>query len=185
LKTKKVILFSTLVVLIGVSMFFALSYLSNPKSSSQTLPTAQGSAAQGVYDGFQVTMTLEKTEYTLGEPIYVTLTLTNISNQTVNFGLGWDNDFDLQVYNGTNSTVYSSINDSGPIHPYVVLLETLNAGESLSETLSWQQTSYPAAGQPEGVPVSQGTYYIVGQIGPIYYVTNSTIETTPIQVTIV
>jgi hypothetical protein len=176
---RKLILFSVLTVLLGVGVVFALSYEFTPQNSSQPLPTTQG-----VYDGFQLTMTLEKTEYTLGEPIEITLTLTNIGNQTASFGLDWANDFGLQVSNGTNSTIYSSINDSGPFHQYVVMYETLNAGESLSENLSWQQISYPAAWQPEGVPVLPGTYYIVGQIGPIYGA-NSTIETTPMQVTIV
>src|SRR5271157_334931 len=194
---RKLIFSLALTVLLGVGVVYAVSYEFTPQNPSQTLATTQG-----VYDGFQLTMTLEKTEYALGEPINITLTLTNISNQTASFGLSWDNDFDLQVYNCTNSTIYSSANDSGSFeivngslyeyyHP--VLGETLNAGESLSENLSWQQMSYPAAWPqtsypitwpPEGVPVLSGTYYIVGHIGPIYGA-NSTIETASIQITIV
>jgi hypothetical protein len=106
----------------------------------------------------------------------------------------------MQVYNGTNTAIYSSKNDSGSyliyngsLYGYFVIAgETLNAGESLSVNLSWEQMSYPAAWPqtsyliawpPEGVPVLPGTYYIVGRIGPIYGA-NSTIETTPIQITI-
>jgi hypothetical protein len=179
----KIVLFSALVVLFGVSMFLVLAYPFEPKSPSQTLPTAQG-----VYDGLQLTMTLEKTEYTLGEPINITLTLTNISNKTVSFWLDYYNDFDFRVYNGTNSTVYSHSNPGGYIEavPDVIWDVTLNAGKSLSVEFSWQQTWYPNVPvQMEGVPVLPGTYYIVGQVGPIYFRTNSTIETTPIQVTIV
>jgi len=175
-------LFSTLVVLLGVSTFFVLANPFEPKSPSQTLPIAQG-----VYDGLQLTMTLEKTEYTLGEPINITLTLTNIGNQTASFWLDYSNDFDFQVYNGANSTIYSHSNPGGYIEavPDVVWSETLNAGKSLSAEFSWQQTWYPnVPAQMEGVPVLPGTYYIVGQIGPIYFRTNSTIETTPIQITI-
>jgi hypothetical protein len=187
---RKLILFSALTVLLGVGLVYALSYAFTPQNSSQTLPTTQV-----VYDGFRLTLTLEKTEYTLGELINTTLTLTNISNQTASFGLS-DDFFDLQVYNGTNSTIYSTINDSPYLYENFHLLvnETLNAGQSLSEDLSWNQTSYPAAWQQlpypaarqsEGVPVLPGTYYIVGQSGttPIYGA-NGTIETTPIQITI-
>ena len=175
---KKVTLFSTLVVLVGVGMFFALAYLSKPKNPSQTLQTAQG-----VYDGFQLTMTLEKTEYTLGEPIDITLTLANISNQTVSFGLDASfSYFRFLVYNGTKSTIYSSLYDGEALLPLSTLY-TLNAGQSISDSsFSWQQTIFP----PQGAHVLAGTYYIVGQVGPIWgtFAPNSTIETTPIQITI-
>ncbi|MGA2308966.1 MAG: hypothetical protein ABSG57_05395 [Candidatus Bathyarchaeia archaeon] len=162
---KKIILFSTLVVLIGVGIFFALTYLYKPKSPSQTLPTAQG-----VYDGFQLTMTLEKTNYTRGEPVNITLTLTNISNQTASVFFDEEGGgFDFQVYNSTNSTIYPSLNP-GPLEMSIPLgiYETLDAKQSWTTYLSWGQG---------GVSVS-GTYYIVGQIGSI------PIETTPLQITI-
>jgi hypothetical protein len=135
--------------------------------------------------GLQLTMALQKTKYSLGESISVTLTITNISNQTIRFGLGPYNDFDFRVYNGTNSILYQWSDRWIGVAVYAhVLLETLNAGESLSENLAWQQTCYNS-GLSEGVPVSSGTYYIVGRIGgPIYYPANSTIETTPIQIAI-
>ena len=61
--------------------------------------------ASGGNGNLELTMTLDKTSYSLGEPVNLTLTITNISNQTINFehtGL----DFDFQVYNGTNNVVY-------------------------------------------------------------------------------
>jgi hypothetical protein len=175
---KKVMLFSTLAVLIAVSMFFALTYLSRPKSPSQILPMAKG-----VYDGFQLTLTLEKTEYNLSEPINMTLTLTNISNQTASvvFGDGLSI-MGFQVYNSTNSTIYSSYSSenyapNGEIQATIPLqiTEPLNAGKSLSTEFSWQHQSSP---------VLSGTYYIVGQISPINNDEASTIETTPIEMTI-
>jgi hypothetical protein len=179
---KKVILFSTLVVLMGVGMFYALGYPYNPKSSSQTLLMAHG-----VHGDFQLTMTLERIEYTLGEPMNITLTLTNISNQTTSFGLGPDgNEFDFHVYNDTNSNIYwySSI-WLGSAIPQYVILETLNAGESLNCTFVWQQT-FSHSLDSEAFPVSPGTYYIVGRIGPpFFFGENSTMETTPIQITII
>jgi hypothetical protein len=177
----KIILFSTLAVLVGVGMFFALGYTFEPKTPSQTLLKAQGSA-----DGLQLTMTLEKTDYSLGEPISIALSITNISNQTKEFGMGPSvNDFDFHVYNDTNSDIYwYSSRWVGAAIPQYVVLETLNAGESLNCTLVWQQTFSHRLGS-EATPVSPGTYYIVGRIGPpFFYGKNSTLETTPVQITI-
>jgi hypothetical protein len=61
---------------------------------------------------------------------------------------------------------------------------TLDAGQSMSDSNSWGQTWNNTMFSPEGIPVLPGTYYIVGQVGPMYYGTNSTIETTPIRITI-
>lgn len=143
-------------------MFFALGYTLESEGHSQTLPTARGGA-----DGLQLTMTLEKTEYSLGEPINITLTITNISNQTKNFGLGPDvNDFDFHVYNDTNSNIYwYSSRWVGSAIPQYIVFETLNARESLNCTLVWQQT-FSHRLDSEALPVSPGTYYIVGRIGP-------------------
>jgi len=144
--------------------------------------------AYGSALGFQLTMALEKTVFRLGEPIDITLILTNISNQTVEFGLGVFNNFgfDFQVSNSTNSTVFQWSNrwsGLGVVIPDGVLGETLSAGENLTQNLAWPQTCC-FSGDFDGYPVSPGTYYILGISGPIYYGTNSTIETTPIQVTI-
>jgi hypothetical protein len=176
------VLLSTLVVLVGVGMFFALTYPVEPKSPSQTLPTAQGSA-----DGLQLTMALEKTEYTLGEPVNITFTITNISSQTISlshYGAGAFNMFEFRVYNDTNDSIWSLIY---PVYPYnpggpIVTVTLLNAKESLTGVLVWGQTCNNMAFS-EGVPVSSGTYYIVGQIGPIF-MNGLTIETTPIQIAI-
>jgi hypothetical protein len=178
---KKIILFSTFVVLVGASMLFTLGYSFEVKSPFQKLPTARGSA-----DGLQLTMTLEKTEYNLGEPINITLIITNISNQTKNFEMGPDvNDFDFHVYNDTNNNIYwYSSRWVGSAIPMYIVYETLNAGESLNCTLVWQQT-FSHMLDSVVLHVSPGTYYVVGRIGPPYfYGKNSTMETTPIQIII-
>jgi len=134
--------------------------------------------------GLKLTMALQKITYSLGEPISITLTITNISNQTKTIYLGAYNDFDFRVYNGTNSTMYQWSNSwLGGAVPQIVRFQPLNAGESLSANFAWHQTCYNY-GLSEGVPVSPGAYYIVGQIGSVLSAKNSTIETTPIQITI-
>jgi len=147
-----------------------------------------GRAVRGVIAGFMLTMTLEKNQYSLGEPVNITMTLTNTSNQTVSFSLDYSYSyFQFLIYNDTNSTIYSSLHNGEPLLPLAVSY-TLNAGQSMSDVYSWQQTIGSSLFvSPPGVPVSSGTYYIVGQVGPILppiLEPNSTIETTPIQITI-
>ncbi len=132
--------------------------------------------ASGGKGNLELTMTLDKTVYSLGEPVNLTLTITNISNQTIKFehtGL----DFDFQVYNGTNNVVYQWSNFIAI--PQFITIVPLPAGESRSANFTWLQTCNFNA-QVEGDPVSPGTYYIVGQTGPAYG-----IQTTPIQLTII
>jgi hypothetical protein len=144
-------------------------------NQAQTL-VAQGSASE-----LELTMILEKTVYRLGEPISITLEITNISNQTVTFDLGPDvNDFDFHVYNDTDGNVYwySSIWVGAAIPMYVIFI-TLTPGDTWSENFVWQQEMLPSG------TVSPGTYYIVGRVGPPYFFgEGSNLETTPIQIAI-
>ena len=191
---KKVILLSVLTILVGVGVVYAISYEFKPQNSIQTFPTAEGVNEQF---GLHLTMTLQKTEYSLGEPINITLTITNIGNQTITYTYGagqWR--FDFRVYNGTNNAIYHWSDG----RPFFWELEpiTLNPGESLtsgSPPYIWQQTRNngpdpsPPSLSPDATQVDPGTYYIVGQTGPILAVNGKEIslliETTPIQVTIV
>ena len=150
------------------------------------------SMAQGSALGIQLTMTLEKTVFRLGEPINVTLTMTNITNQTQTFVLGAYNDFDFHVYNETNSNIYwhSSIWLGEVAIPDGLTGITLNPsepwGNSWTETFLWQQNMISGTfDNPSYVPVSPGTYYVVGRVGaPFSIDENSTWQTTPIQITI-
>ena len=166
------------------SLTLELNQLQASLNETETLlnQSLTPSVAQGVYDGFQLTMTLEKTVYELGNPINISLTLTNISNQTVTFWLDYSfSYFQFFVYNSTMNRIYSSL--WGFLMPLAVSY-TLNAGQSMSDSYSWGQTWNNTIFSPEGIPVLPGTYYIVGQVGPMSG-ENSTIETTGIQVTIV
>ena len=136
--------------------------------------------------GLLLTMTLQKTNYSLGEPVNMTLTITNISNQTISlyhYWVGAFNMFEFRVFNDTNNSICSWIypvyafNPGGPI----ITQTDLNPEASLTGVLVWEQCNSTIFS--EGVPVSSGTYYIVGQIGPIF-LNGLTIETTPIQIVI-
>jgi hypothetical protein len=55
----------------------------------------------------------------------------------------------------------------------------LNSKDSLTGVLVWEEMCNDTV----PVPVSPGTYYIVGQVGPIF-MNGLTIETTPIEIVI-
>ena len=134
--------------------------------------------------GLQLTMTLQKTNYSLGEPVNMTFTITNISNQTIHLdSYGWVGEtfdmFEFQVFNDTNniwSLIYPVF---AGYYNGAISVTVLNPEESLTGALVWEQMYNDTV----PVPVSPGTYYIVGQIGPIF-LNGLTIETTPIQIVI-
>jgi hypothetical protein len=177
---KMLILFSTLTILLGLGVVCALSFVvlpfsTNGSSNSQTLPVASTTKAKGVNDGLELSMTLQGTEYRLGDPINVSLTITNVSNQTVNFSLTASS-WDFLVYNDTNSSVFEWLN-SGRYFPFLFANVPLDPGMSLMNTFTWPQTFWNTT-TASGSQVSPGTYYIFGQYG-------HSLQTTPIKIIIV
>lgn len=152
----------------GSHVKILLNFASSP-------PPSPPPTVEGVNGKLELTMTLDKTEYTLGEPINITLTITNISNQTITYGYADPNSY-FRVHNETNNDIYNVLETQ--IFPDIVVFIPFNAGESLTDHYVWQQMCNVTP-ISEGVPVSPRTYYIVGQHG------TSFMETTPIQVTIV
>jgi flagellar basal body-associated protein FliL len=161
------------------------STIDSLKSLVANLQSRLANTVEGVNEqlGLQLTMTLEKTNYSLFEPINIYFTITNISNQTISLAHDADPyNFEFRVFSDTNNSiwsliypVYAGINPGGPL----VTATLLNPEESLTGFLEWEQICNNTG--PDSV--SPGTYYIVGQIGPIF-LNGLTIETTPIQIVI-
>jgi len=105
----------------------------------------------------ELTMTVEKTDYYVGEPINVTLTVTNISNQTITFQY-WAKTFDLLVHNDTGYIYQWS---KSRIFPFVIVDLSLDPGENITRVLTWPQTCNDTLFS-QGTPVSPGAYYIYG-----------------------
>lgn len=157
-------------LIIGGLAFVGYAHYCTAESDISTSITTSGGNGN-----LELTMTIDKQSYSLGEPINLTLTITNISNQTINFehtGL----DFDFQVFNDTNNLVYQWSNFKA-IAQFIAIVP-LPAGENMSTNFTWLQTcNFNASVQ--GDPISPGIYSIVGKTGPTYG-----IQTTPIQLTI-
>lgn|GEM_PF-3101583 len=115
--------------------------------------------ADQTQSGLELTMTVEKTDYILGEPVNVTLTVTNISNQTINFAYAaWT--FDFLVYNDTGAIYQWS---SFRIFPQFIVLWPLEPGDNITNVLTWPQTCNVAEGS-QGIQASPGSYYILGEV---------------------
>jgi hypothetical protein len=132
-------------------------------------------SSSGSKGDLELTITIDKTTYNVGEPVNITLTITNISKQTINFthtGL----DFDFQVSNDTNNIVYQW--SKFKFIPQFMAIEALHAGYSISSNLTWPQICNFNT-QVQDNAASPGTYNIIGETGPTYG-----IQTTPIQMAI-
>jgi len=173
-----------ILIALGIICIILVACLLGVISTVANLQSRLANTVEGVNEqlGLQLTMTLEKTNYSLFEPISIYFTITNISNQTISLLQYGDafNMYEFRVYNDTNNSIWSQIypvyafNPGGPM----ITKTLLNSKESLTGVLVWEQMCNDTA----PVPVSPGTYYIVGQIGPIFM--NGTIETTPIKIVI-
>ena len=139
-----------------------------------TLPQP-ASAAIAVADGLKLTLTLDKTKYEVGEPVNVTLTLTNVSNKTIDFthtGL----DFDFRVTNDTNNLVYQWSRYRA-IAQFICIMP-LSPGQNLTASFLWPQTCN-FSDSVKGMPVSAGAYSISGLSSRVYG-----LETPPVQIVI-
>lgn len=161
-------------VMVSGLFFVGNVHFCNAQSDGATSILAATNVSGG-NGSLELTLTIDKATYSLGEPVNLTLSITNISNQTINYthtGL----DFDFQVLNGTNNVVYQWSNFRAIAQ--FIAITPLPAGESTSANFTWEQICNFNA-QVEGDPVSPGTYNIVGETGPTYK-----IQTAPIQITI-
>jgi hypothetical protein len=182
LSFRRLILFSTLAVLVGIGVVYAIGYEFKLGGATQTSSRAEGTSERF---GFKLVLSLEKTEYSPGEPVNVTLTIININNETSQLedAYGW---WDFLIYNDTNNGLYQWSHSTGGAYPHHVDYVSLYPGMGLTNALVWPQMCNETL-SPSGVPntpVSSGKYYIVGQYQDFGYDFNYNLETTPIEITI-
>lgn len=133
-------------------------------------------AVSGVSDGFQLSISVDKTQYSSGEDVNVTCAITNVSDQTLNFiNQNGNSSFDFQVYNSTNNQVYSWFMGA---YPLVNATVSLAPNESYTQTLVWTQESDNSRGFPQ---VPSGAYYIIGDLGEHL---SYPLQTEPLNITI-
>jgi hypothetical protein len=178
----KVILLSALILQLGFGAVSGMGYAAEPKPVTPSFLTA---TAVNKAVGLELTVHLEKTEYNLGEPVSITLTLTDISNNTVHLWLWSDIAWDYQVFNSTNSLMFDYLSDVFTFGS-VGFPVNITAGQTITAPFVWPQAYGPIPfgtitplSPPVSIggginvtrvslcgavtPVSPGRYYIVGR----------------------
>jgi hypothetical protein len=110
-------------------------------------------------DGLRFTMALQNNTFKTGEPIDIAFTVTNISNQTMNYAHALP-EFDFIVYNSSDSNLFRWT--SFKVFAMIIWETPLNPGDSYTSILVWPQTCNQTEHNNEGVPVSPGQYSIIG-----------------------
>lgn len=177
----KVILLWVLILQLGVSAVNGMDYGAKPKP---VMPSFLTATAVNKAVGLELTVQLEKVGYNLGEPVNITFTLANISNKTINLWLESDSSWDYQVFNSTNYCVFDYLIDY-PIWGAVGMPVQIAAEKNLTLVFVWPQAYGqipPPWVSPRSavIPVSPGSYYIVGRFSN----SNFTLQTPPLQIII-
>lgn len=166
---------SALLVAVMVSGLAFAGVVHFGSAQSNTATSTPAAAASGGNGNLTLTLSVDETVLSLGEPVNLTLTITNVTNRTINFehtGL----DFDFEVTNDTNNQVYQWSNFKA-IPDYIAIVP-LDPGDGFSANFTWPQTCNFNL-QVQGEAVSPGTYSIIGLSSFVYE-----IQTKPIQLTI-
>lgn len=165
----KVILLSVFIMQLGFGAVSTWGYVARPKETIVPSSTVIGVNETA---GLELTMQIEKTLYVQGEPVRMMFALTNISNRTLDLWMtAWT--FDFQVFNDTNHRIFQYSNSQ--VFPQVIWNVSIEPGKNLTDVLVWPQT----CNTTEGVLVSPGTYYIVGQI---WNIGSTILRTPPLQI---
>jgi len=103
----------------------------------------ESSTASCRQNGLKFSMTLENTRVRIGDTVGITLTLTNISNETMTIWFGSGQSFDLYLCQ-SGLTIAKWSDDKAFLQ--MVWDAKLERGESLSETLQWNFYTYDPNG---------------------------------------
>jgi hypothetical protein len=118
---------------------------------------------------FRLMMALEKTVYNWGEPVNITISLTNISDEKVTISLlagGLPcHQFDFLVYDWFNNLIYRYSAYRGYYQGGYTL--TLAPNQSFTGTFIWKQIKN-GENENDGGAVAKGTYYIAGKTYQIF-----------------
>jgi len=163
LSLKKIAALSIVVSLLGVAVVWGLKTL--------TAKEVVGSVeAETIYGPIRLTVRLDKNVFRLGERVNVTVTITNISNETIVLGYPSVRQFtDFMVYNISSQMIFWYFRSIGTFPAFDHLI--LEPSESYGNTQQWPQVREVDVGYIGHQPVDPGTYYVAGRTGPgLYYV---------------
>jgi hypothetical protein len=158
-----------------VSVLIGLGVVATLASATQIVAINTPLATENIVDDLELTMSLQKATFNIGEPINITFTVTNIGSQTISY-THLAPEFDFIVSNSSNSKLYQW--SLYQMFPMITWVTPLDPGHNVNSTLTWPQTCNQTVYNNEGTPVSPGQYSIIG----IFVHFN--LQTSPIQVSI-
>lgn len=129
----------------------------------------------------ELTLSISKTSYKVGEPVNAIFVITNSGNQTLDLNIGPVCYF-LQMYNGNGTQIYDNHHEPLPMH----LTDTeLSAGANVTETIVWTQVN--DINPLYLTQVSSGIYFIAGtlKITTVDFSQSYIIQTEPLEIVIV
>jgi hypothetical protein len=168
-----------LAIIVVLGIVSASSLIAEVSSVDTPLVTT----TDDVKDGIRFTMSLQKTTFTLGEPVNITFTVTNISNQNKTFRPQvWD--FDFLVYDQSNHCIFDRLLF---LSFYISFLNmTLSPLSNFTRFLVWRQTYKQTGENPNGVQAPQGRYFIVGYYDNEFFNSSlNLLKTNPLEVQVV
>lgn len=157
LSVKKVVAMSIIVSLLGAAGTFGLKTLTSKEVTGSV-------EAETTYGPIKLTVRLDKNTFRLGEMVNVTITITNISNETILLVYDQIPTTDFAVYNSSSDIIclYSTTRVWGAVGENLALEPSASYGK----TWKWDQQRF--VGEHYDLqPVVLGTYYITGRTGRV------------------
>ena len=174
LSLKKVVALGIVVLLSSVAVVWGLKTLTAREVIG---PVEAETTYRSTYGSIKLTAILDKSTYRRGESVNVTVRITNIDNKTIVLIFPSPLKVDFEVYNESLQLIHNGFSTT---HGTATVLTsvTLEPGESLSQTFTWDQQKMKIVnGYYSGLePVGPGTYYIFGRAPPGGYMWTSSLE---------
>ncbi|MDH5460894.1 MAG: BsuPI-related putative proteinase inhibitor [Candidatus Bathyarchaeota archaeon] len=169
----------SLVTLMLLSVAWAVAVAS--LSANNITTGSLNETVEAIQHPFELVLKLNKTTYSLGETVNITISLTNISDENVKISLlaGGDpkSQFDFLIYDGSNDPIYRYSAHRGYYAggPSVFLAPNQN----ITASYLWEQHD------DDGGVVAEGKYFVVGRTHQIFYLDHSlSLETPRLEITI-
>jgi len=122
------------------------------------ITTSMADTVIGVIDNLQLEMTIENTTLTLGEDVFIKLTLRNVGDNNIIIGFATSQAFDTYYFIDDVRWNWSD-DQIVLLEPWSILLEPT---ETYTETLQWDLHHYNGT-SGEYVSPRVGTYYLWGE----------------------
>lgn len=159
LSTRQLLSLFLVALIVSIAIILSLGKMNYGEISSPT-------QVEKIVWPIKLTVSLNQITFFIGEEINVTLQLTNLSNETIILPFQTPMKFDLVICDESLQTiyVYSYTRGSAAIGSYI----KLEPGESLCQTLAWNQTRFDSSYNEE--QVGSGTYFVYGKTFYLCYV---------------